>query len=111
MSGEEQTPATTGGTQPGASERLNIHVKDGDGTSLQFKAKMNMPMKKLMEAYCSNKSADPKSYRFLFDGERIRADDTPASLAMEDEDEIDAIIFQEGGADYLRGPGGLKALI
>jgi small ubiquitin-related modifier len=35
--------------------------------------------------------------RFLFDGERIQPNSTPAQLEMEDEDEIDAMVEQHGG--------------
>merc|ERR1719391_755933 len=51
-----------------------------------------------MEAYCGRVGKAPGSIRFLFDGERIQADSTPADLEMEDEDEIDAMVEQHGGA-------------
>ena len=35
--------------------------------------------------------------RFIFDGERVKEDDTPESLEMENGDEIDAMVEQTGG--------------
>ena len=35
--------------------------------------------------------------RFLFDGNRLRDNQTPDELEMEDDDVIDAMLFQVGG--------------
>jgi small ubiquitin-related modifier len=35
--------------------------------------------------------------RFLFDGNRLRENQTPDELEMEDDDVIDAMLFQVGG--------------
>ena len=40
----------------------------------------------------------PGAYRFLFDGNRIKPEDSPASLELDDMDCIDAMVFQQGGA-------------
>ena len=37
------------------------------------------------------------SLRFLLDGERIGADETPKSLELEDQDQIDCVLQQTGG--------------
>ena len=39
----------------------------------------------------------PDRLRFLFDGERIKDTDTPESLEMQDQDEIDVVQEQVGG--------------
>jgi len=51
-----------------------------------------------MKAYCSKIGADLESVRFLFDGARIQGTQTPQDLDMEDDDEIDAMVQQIGGA-------------
>ncbi len=51
-----------------------------------------------MEAYCTRQGMAANAVRFLYDGERLREDATPASLNMEDQDVIDAVAQQTGGA-------------
>jgi len=51
-----------------------------------------------MSAYCKKVGAEQDSVRFLFDGTRIRPDQTPGDLEMEDEDTIDVFTQQTGGA-------------
>ena len=46
--------------------------------------------RKLMAAYCNKSSIDVESVAFIFDGQRIRGDQTPGDLDMEDQDEIEA---------------------
>lgn len=50
-----------------------------------------------MEAYCSRQGVQQASVRFLYDGERLKDDQTPESLNMEDDDVIDAVAQQTGG--------------
>jgi Ubiquitin-2 like Rad60 SUMO-like len=42
-----------------------------------------------MAAYCNKSSIDVESVAFIFDGQRIRGDQTPGDLDMEDQDEIE----------------------
>lgn len=69
-----------------------------DGGEVFFRIKSTATLRKLMNAYCDRQSVDPSSIAFLFDGRRLRADQTPAELDMEDGDEIDAMLHQTGGA-------------
>uniref|UniRef100_A0A7S2TZU2 Ubiquitin-like domain-containing protein n=1 Tax=Lotharella oceanica TaxID=641309 RepID=A0A7S2TZU2_9EUKA len=89
-----QAMSETKDTKP---EHLNLKVKSQDGNEVFFKVKKTTSFKRLMEAYCAKVGADKNSVRFLFDGERIDADSTPADLGMENEDEIDAMVQQTGG--------------
>ncbi|XP_074366072.1 small ubiquitin-related modifier 2-like isoform X3 [Apium graveolens] len=59
--------------------------------------KRSTQLKKLMNAYCDRQSVDITSIAFLFDGRRLRAEQTPHELEMEDGDEIDAMLHQTGG--------------
>jgi small ubiquitin-related modifier len=50
-----------------------------------------------MTAYAQRKGLQPSALRFLVDGERINADDTPKMLELEDQDQVDAVLEQSGG--------------
>ncbi|GAB2233780.1 hypothetical protein Droror1_Dr00003009 [Drosera rotundifolia] len=81
----------------GAAAHINLKVKGKDGNEVFFRIKRGTQLKKLMNAYCDRQSYDLNSIAFLFDGRRLRADQTPQELEMEDGDEIDAILHQTGG--------------
>ena len=66
------------------------------GAVLQLKRKTKMS--KLMNAFCQRRGIPLASVRFLFDGERIGEQQTPAELDMEDGDTIDVYMEQTGGA-------------
>uniref|UniRef100_I1KZ61 Small ubiquitin-related modifier n=1 Tax=Glycine max TaxID=3847 RepID=I1KZ61_SOYBN len=68
-----------------------------DGNEVFFRIKRSTQLKKLMNAYCDRQSVDFNSIAFLFDGRRLRAEQTPDELEMEDGDEIDAMLHQTGG--------------
>lgn len=87
---EDKKPADQG-------THINLKVKSQDGHEIHFRIKRTAGLKKLMSAYCERQSVDPNSIVFLFDGNRLRADQTPAELEMEDGDEIDAMLHQTGG--------------
>ena len=95
-----QNPPTDGAGEGGApsSEHLNLKVKSQDGNEVYFKVKKTTQFSKVMSAYCKKVGTDLESVRFLFEGQRLRPDQTPADLDMEDEDEIDAMVQQTGGA-------------
>ena len=54
-------------------------------------------MGKLMNAFATRQGVNIKTVRFLFDGERIREDQTPQQLGLEDNDSIDVVMEQVGG--------------
>lgn len=47
---------------------------------MHFKIKRSTPMRKLMEAYCNRQSVNMASVRFLYNGERVNADQTAADV-------------------------------
>ena len=53
-----------------------------------------------MDAYCNRNGYPITSVRFIYEGESIKDTDTPESLKMEDNDEIDAMIEQHGGFGF-----------
>ena len=81
-------------------EQLNIKVKAQDGSEIFFKIKKSTQLKKLMEAYCQRQGLSSNQCRFIFDGERIKDDDTPQTLEMDNGDEIDVMVEQTGGQGH-----------
>ncbi|KAM3216359.1 small ubiquitin-related modifier 2 [Capsicum annuum] len=79
------------------SGHINLKVKTQDGNEVFFRIKRSTQLKKLMNAYCDRKSVNFNAIAFLFDGRRLRAEQTPDELEMEDGDEIDAMLHQTGG--------------
>jgi len=87
-----------------SSEKPNIislTVKAQDGSETTFRLKRHNKLGKLIKSYCqANSVSDPRSIRFLFDGTRINDEDTPETLEMENDDRIDVMVEQLGGAFY-----------
>ncbi|KAJ0796585.1 putative Ubiquitin-like domain-containing protein [Helianthus annuus] len=79
------------------SAHINLKVKGQDGNEVFFRIKRSTQLKKLMNAYCDRQSVEMNSIAFLFDGRRLRAEQTPDELEMEEGDEIDAMLHQTGG--------------
>ncbi len=95
---EEYTHPEVKPEQPiGPSEPLNLRVISPDGSQIDFRIKPHIRLGKLMDTYCERRSINPDAIRFLFDGQRIRQDQTPAMLGMVDGDMIDAMVEQVGG--------------
>ncbi|RVW97375.1 Small ubiquitin-related modifier 1 [Vitis vinifera] len=84
------------GFQRGSENDLDYWWEDGN--EVFFRIKRSTQLKKLMNAYCDRQSVDLNSIAFLFDGRRLRGEQTPDELEMEDGDEIDAMLHQTGGA-------------
>ncbi|KAF5741273.1 hypothetical protein HS088_TW10G00269 [Tripterygium wilfordii] len=59
------------------SAHINLKVKGQDGNEVFFRIKRSTQMRKLMNAYCERQSVDLNSIAFLFDGRRLRAEQTP----------------------------------
>ncbi|KAL7589282.1 small ubiquitin-related modifier 1 [Lactuca sativa] len=76
---------------------INLKVKGQEGNEVFFRIKRSTQLKKLMNAYCERQSLEMNSIAFLFDGRRLRAEQTPDELEMEEGDEIDAMLHQTGG--------------
>eukprot|EP00549_Striatella_unipunctata_P017910 CAMPEP_0118687794 /NCGR_PEP_ID=MMETSP0800-20121206/8576_1 /TAXON_ID=210618 ORGANISM="Striatella unipunctata, Strain CCMP2910" /NCGR_SAMPLE_ID=MMETSP0800 /ASSEMBLY_ACC=CAM_ASM_000638 /LENGTH=56 /DNA_ID=CAMNT_0006585009 /DNA_START=173 /DNA_END=343 /DNA_ORIENTATION=- len=55
-------------------------------------------MAKVFETYAEKKGIQANSLRFLLDGERIKGDQTPKQLELEDQDQIDCMLEQMGGS-------------
>ncbi|CAA2984755.1 small ubiquitin-related modifier 1-like isoform X3 [Olea europaea var. sylvestris] len=95
MSGATQDEDKKPGDQ---SIHINLKVKGQDGSEVVFRIKRSTQLKKLMNAYCDRQSVEFNSIAFLFDGRRLRGEQTPDELEMEEGDEIDAMLHQTGGS-------------
>jgi len=81
----------------GGSEHLNIKVTDNNN-EVFFKIKRSTQLNKLMNAFCERQGKSPNSVRFLFEGTRVQATDTPDTLDMQDGDTLEVHQEQIGGA-------------
>jgi small ubiquitin-related modifier len=79
------------------SGHINIKVKDQNENEVFFKIKKTTKLSKVFNAYCTRKSIQRESVRFLLDGSRVQGEDTPKSLDMEDGDMIESVLEQAGG--------------
>ena len=78
-------------------ESLNIRLhKVPEGDEVWFKVKTTTKLQKLFDTYALHKGIGSGSLRFLLDGERLRGDQTPACVDMEDGDQIDVYAWGEG---------------
>eukprot|EP01067_Filipodium_phascolosomae_P007773 Filipodium_phascolosomae@DN637_c0_g1_i1.p2 len=79
------------------AEHMTIKVKNASGEEVQFRVKKTTQFRRIIQAYCSRLGQTESTVRFLFDGERITPEQTPADLNMENEDVVDALVEQTGG--------------
>ncbi|RWQ95687.1 hypothetical protein C8Q69DRAFT_466992 [Paecilomyces variotii] len=74
--------AENAGDAPAPVEHLNIKVTDNNN-EVFFKIKRTTQLKKLMDAFCERQGKQPSTVRFLFDGTRVRPEDTPDTVSSE----------------------------
>ena len=74
-------------------ESLNIRLhKVPEGDETVYKVKTTTKLQKVFDAYATAKYPG-RDLRFLLDGKRLRGDQTPADVDMEDGDQID--VFED----------------
>eukprot|EP01135_Chromosphaera_perkinsii_P003078 Nk52_evm25s234 gene=Nk52_evmTU25s234 len=73
-------------------QRCRIFVRGADKSQEKYDIGMDDKMDKLLKAYAKIKSVSPSKIILQFDGQKIRSNDTPRTLDMEDEDIVDATI-------------------
>ncbi|KAK2069654.1 hypothetical protein P8C59_004211 [Phyllachora maydis] len=76
-------------------EHLNIKVTDNNN-EVFFKIKRSTKLEKLMTAFCERQGKSLQSVRFLFEGQRVQATDTPDTLEMADGDCLEVHQEQPG---------------
>jgi len=70
---------------------LNIRIRDQGGEETFFKVKKSTKLEKVFNAYSNRKGFNSGSLRFLFDGQRVRPEQTPEDIDMEDGDQLDCM--------------------
>ena len=78
-------------------DRLKISVKAQDGSLTVFQVKPSMKMSRIFDAFAQRYKLDKRALGFLLDGERIKDDDTVKSLDLQEDDQIDCMLEQNGG--------------
>ena len=99
------------GGESTSSQPITIKVRDQAGDIMFFKVKKTTEMKKIFDAYAQRLGVAPKNLKFMLDGERLKESDTPKMLELQDEDQIDVLLEQVGGADADVKPSGDDAVI
>merc|ERR1711904_291768 len=89
-----------GESKPDIKEQnqINLKVVGPANQEVHFRVKKTTALRKLMTAYCGRQGQDVAALEFLFDGDKLRPEQTPEELEMEDGDSIDAMVKQVGGA-------------
>ena len=82
-------------------------MKSGDG-DVKFKVKKETPFIKLFSAYANKRGGDIDTFRFTFNGDRIKPESTAESLNLEDGCEIAVSMDAIGGMNTI---GGTKIFI
>ncbi|CAH8279807.1 unnamed protein product, partial [Arabidopsis lyrata] len=72
-----------------------------DDICVYFRIKRDVELRKMMHAYSAKVGVEMSTLRFLFDGNRIKLNQTPNELGLEDEDEIEAFGEQLGGFSFF----------
>jgi len=87
---EETKPKLEGGSD----SVISVKVKDQSGGEVVFKIKPSTKFGRVREAYCQKKAWDVGQVRFVFDGSRIRPEQTPEEIGLEDGDVSTLVLFR-----------------
>lgn len=93
-------PAKNATSTDATSQHIQIKVRSTDSNEVFFRIKKTTPLRKLMDVYCDRLGQPRGTIRFIYEGERITNEDTAQSLGIEDNEVIDAMIQQTGGAAF-----------
>jgi len=75
---------------------LTICLKDQTGEVTFFKVKSTTKMELVFNTYAARKGVRASALRFLLVGERVNPDHTPDSLQLQNEDQINVLLEQQG---------------
>ena len=81
---------------------ITVRLGGSESSKTEFKIKRKTKMGKVFKAFAKVTNKPIATLRFMYDGDRILADQTPKMLEMESGDQVDAFIEQEGGAPSLQ---------
>lgn len=78
---------------------VQLVVKSAQGGTVKFKIKTTMPLRKLMDSFCSRKTLTRSQVKFSVGGREIQQEDTASKLGLTDDSVIDAEVFAEDDAN------------
>ena len=64
---------------------------------IEFKVKKKTPFEKIYKALSDRYGVPEDQFRLIFDGERLKGEQTAKMVELEDGDMIEAVIQQQGG--------------
>ena len=73
-----------------------------DGNEVFFRIKNTATLKKLMTAYCDRQSQDINAIAFLFDGRRLRPEQTPAEVIIVQNSKTQQECLQRAPGDFTQ---------
>ena len=88
---QQQAAGPAPASPPAPSLNIRLH-KVPEGEDVFFKVKTTTKLQKVFDAYATARYPG-RDLRFLLDGERLRGDQTPGDVDMEDGDQID--VFED----------------
>ena len=80
-------------------QTITIQLKMTGEEPMFFKVKKETKFQKIFEAYASRKGTSVDALRFMFDGEKLNAAETPKMKEMENNDMVDVQLEQVGGGE------------
>ncbi len=94
----EGTPAsrTRRRTTTPSDDKLNISVRDQNGTVSYFTLKPTTPLERVFNVWSTRAGVCERSVRFFLDGSRVPGYKTPADIDMEEGDQLDCQLEQQG---------------
>ncbi|XP_075253372.1 small ubiquitin-related modifier 1-like [Convolutriloba macropyga] len=84
-------------TQQKSNDYVTLKVKQEGTGEVHFRVKMSTKMSKLKNNFCERQGLSRASVRFMFEGQRIEDDMTPADLDLQEDDLIEVFSEQTGG--------------
>ncbi|KAK4554647.1 hypothetical protein LTR86_008149 [Recurvomyces mirabilis] len=78
---------------------MSLTFRDQTDFALTFKLKATTRLGKAMDQFSARAEKARDTLRFLFEGDRINADSTPADIGLDDGDVIEVHMEQIGGGD------------
>jgi small ubiquitin-related modifier len=79
------------------SEQMTVTLKNQSNQTMQFKVRKSTEFKKIFSAYAARVGVPTRELRFLLDGEAISENQTPDTMSLEEDDQIEVFQFQVGG--------------
>ena len=103
--GLQQPRARPSSRSRGADSTTTLRVRDPNGGETTFKLPRDARMTDVFKLYAHLKGLAPRCLRFLLAGRRIRPDDTPRSLGLDEASLLDVMhVFDPDSLDSPAGP-------